>query len=164
LHPLADNGIFAPMVIRRAVPEDADALSELAHRAKAHWGYPANWMRHWDAQLTIIPGYLELHDVWVAEQDGTIIGMCALEDRGDRWHLEHVWVEPAAHGRGVGRALVMQALQEARLRHDGVVELLADPFASGFYERLGARRAGDVPAPMPGARDRTLPRYEFVLD
>ena|SRR5918993_5579881 len=152
------------MTIRRATADDADALSDLAHRAKAHWGYPVHWMREWDAQLTIIPGYLELHDVWVSEQDGAIAGMCALEDRGDRSNLEHVWVEPALHGHGIGRALVMHALEEARRRHHGVVELLADPFASGFYERLGARRAGHVPAPMPGARDRTLPKFEFVLD
>lgn len=152
------------MLIRRATADDADALSDLAHRAKAHWGYPAHWMREWDAQLTIIPGYLDLHDVWVSERDGTIVGMCALEDRGNRWNLEHVWVEPAVHGHGVGRALVMHALAEARRRHAGIVELLSDPFASGFYERLGARRAGEVPAPMPGARDRTLPRFEFLLD
>src|SRR4051812_22440955 len=150
------------MQIRRAAAEDSDALSDLAHRAKAHWGYPAHWMREWDAQLTIIPGYLELHEVWVAEEAGQIIRMCALAARRDRWHLEHVGVEPSAHGRGVGRALVMHALEEARRRHHGMVELLADPFASGFYERLGARRAGDVPAPMPGARDRTLPKYQFV--
>lgn len=152
------------MVIRRATADDADALTDLAHRAKAHWGYPASWMRQWDPQLTIIPGYLEAHDVWLAERDGAIVGMCALEDLGVRWNLEHVWVEPAAHGAGIGRALVMEALAEARRRHSGVVELLADPYASGFYERLGARRAGDVPAPMPGARDRTLPKFEFDLD
>jgi N-acetylglutamate synthase-like GNAT family acetyltransferase len=151
------------MQIRRAAADDADALSDLAHRAKAHWGYPAHWMREWDAQLTIIPGYLELHEVWVSEHDGAIVGMCALEDRGDRWNLEHVWVEPAVHGKGVGRALVTHALSEARSRHVGAVELLSDPFATGFYERLGARRIGEVPAPMPGARDRTLPRFEFVL-
>jgi len=149
-------------VIRRATADDADALSDLAHRAKAHWGYPATWMREWDAQLTIIPGYLEMHDVWVSEQDGAIVGMCALEDRKDHWNMEHVWVDPAAHGRGVGRALVMHALAEARRRHPGVVELLSDPYASGFYERLGARRAGEVSAPMPGAKNRTLPRYEFL--
>ena len=150
-------------MIRRATADDADALSDLAHRAKAHWGYPAAWMREWDAQLTIIPGYLEMHDVWVSEENGAIVGMCALEDRHDRWNLEHVWVDPACHGRGVGRALVLHALEEARRRHDGVVELLSDPFATGFYERLGARRAGEVPAPMPGAKNRTLPRYEFVI-
>jgi GNAT superfamily N-acetyltransferase len=152
------------VIIRAATGGDADVLTDLAHRAKAHWGYPASWMREWDPQLTIIPGYLEAHDVWVAERDGTIVGMCALEDLGRRWSLEHVWVEPAAHGGGIGRALVMRALEEARRRRPGVVELLADPFAGGFYERLGARRVGDVAAPMPGAKDRTLPRFEFDLE
>jgi len=150
------------MLIRPAAADEADALSDLAHRAKAHWGYPANWMRKWDAQLTILPGYLEMHDVWVAEEDATIVGMCALEDQHTRWHLEHVWVEPSHHGRGIGRALVLHAVDEAHRRHGGVVELLSDPFACGFYEKLGARKAGDVAAPMPGARDRTLPKYEFT--
>ena len=151
------------MVIRRATGDDADAMSDLAHRAKAHWGYPVSWMREWDAQLTIIPGYIEMHDVWVAEIDGTIVGMCALEDRRTRWNLEHVWVDPSAHRAGIGRALVTAALDDARARRGGIVELLSDPYATGFYERLGARRAGEVPAPMPGARDRTLPLYEFDL-
>ena len=149
--------------IRRATADDTGALTDLAHRAKAHWGYPASWMRQWDPQLTIIPGYLETHDVWVAERGETIVGMCALEDVGRRWSLEHVWVEPAAHGAGIGRALVMKALDEARRRYPGIVELLADPYARGVYERLGARHAGDVAAPMPGAKDRTLPRFEFDL-
>jgi N-acetylglutamate synthase-like GNAT family acetyltransferase len=103
-----------------------------------------------------------MHDVWVAERDGAIVGMCALEDRTDRWNLEHVWVEPAVHGQGIGRALVEHALREAWNRRRDLVELLADPFATGFYERLGARHAGDIPAPMPGAKNRTLPRYEFL--
>lgn len=149
--------------LRPATGDDADALTDLAHRAKAHWGYPAHWMRAWDAQLTILPGYIDMHDVWVAERDGVVVGMCALEDRGSRWMLEHVWVEPALHGGGIGRALVQRALDTVRARHGRIVELLSDPYATGFYEKLGARHAGDVPAPMPGARDRTLPRYEFVL-
>jgi N-acetylglutamate synthase-like GNAT family acetyltransferase len=151
------------VTLRQATGDDADALTDLAHRAKAHWGYPASWMREWDAQLTILPGYIDLHDVWVAEQDGVIVGMCALEDRGARCMLEHVWVEPAVHRAGIGRSLVFRALETARARRARTVELLADPYATGFYERLGARRTGDVPAPMPGARDRTLPRYEFDL-
>jgi len=149
-------------LIRRATADDTDALTDLAHRAKAHWKYPTSWMRQWDAQLTILPGYLEMHDVWVADRDGQIVGMCALEDRGDRWNLEHVWVEPAVHRQGIGRALIEHALREAWSRRRDVVELLADPFATGFYDRLGARRAGLVAAPMPGAKDRTLPRYEFI--
>jgi N-acetylglutamate synthase-like GNAT family acetyltransferase len=149
--------------LRPATGDDADALTDLAHRAKAHWGYPASWMRKWDAQLTILPGYVEMHDVWVAERDGVIVGMCALEDRGARWMLEHVWVEPALHCGGIGTQLVRQALQAAGAQRGRTVELLSDPSATGFYEKLGARHVGEVPAPMPGARDRTLPRYVFDL-
>jgi N-acetylglutamate synthase-like GNAT family acetyltransferase len=151
------------VTLRQARAEDADILTELAHRAKSHWGYSASWMREWDAQLTILPGYIDMHDVWVAEHDGAIVGMCALEDRGLRWMLEHVWVEPSLHHLGIGRALVLRALDIARAHRARVVELLADPFAIGFYEKLGARAAGTIRAPMPGARDRTLPRYEFDL-
>jgi GNAT superfamily N-acetyltransferase len=148
------------VTLRKATGDDADSLTDLAHRAKAHWGYPASWMREWDPQLTIIPGYLDMHAVWVAECDGAIVGMCALEDRGARWMLEHVWVEPALHRHGIGRTLVLRALETARDRR---ARFLADPYATGFYERLGARLTGHVAAPMPGARDRTLPRYEFEL-
>ena len=151
------------VTLRKATGDDADALTDLAHRAKAHWGYPASWMREWDAQLTILPGYIDLHDVWVAEHDGVVVGMCALEDRGLRWMLEHVWVEPAYHRVGIGRRLVLRALDTAREHGARVVELLADPYATGFYERLGARRTRDVHAPMPGERQRTLPGYEFEL-
>jgi GNAT superfamily N-acetyltransferase len=151
------------VTLRAATGDDADALTDLAHRAKAHWGYPENWMREWDPQLTILPGYIDMHDVWIAELGGAIVGMCALEERGSRWTLEHVWVEPFAHRSGIGRALVLRALDTARERRARSVELLADPFATGFYEKLGARRTGDVRAPMPGARNRTLPRYEFDL-
>jgi ribosomal protein S18 acetylase RimI-like enzyme len=151
------------VTFRAAIGDDADALTELAHRAKAHWGYPASWLREWDAQLTILPGYIDMHAVWIAERDGAIVGMCALEDRGARWTLEHVWVDPAVHRLGIGRSLVMRALDTARTRRARVVELLADPYATGFYDKLGARHVGDVHAPMPGARDRTLPLYEFNL-
>ena len=151
------------VTLRQATADDADALTDLAHRAKARWGYAASWMREWDAQLTILPGYVEMHDVWVAERDGAIVGMCALEDRGTRWMLEHVWVEPSYHRSGIGRALVWRALDTARIHRARIVELLSDPYATGFYEKLGARHVGDVHAPMPGARERTLPRYEFDL-
>jgi GNAT superfamily N-acetyltransferase len=71
--------------------------------------------------------------------------------------LEHVWVDPASHGRGVGRALVEHALAEAH----GVIAVVADPNAEEFYVKLGAHRVGEIFAPMPGAPARKLPLMEF---
>ena len=109
------------MRIRRAAAEDADTLSDLAHRAKSHWGYPASWMREWDAQLTIIPGYLELHDVFVAEENGAIVGMCALEDQHVRWHLEHELTVVVAHDVHARFALANERHDEAGKRRPGLL-------------------------------------------
>lgn len=146
------------MRIRRASPADAPALTRLARDAKASWGYPAAWLEAWRDALTITTDYVATHLVLVAEDDGAgALGTCALERMDDDWSLEHVWVAPAAQGRGVGRALVAHALAAARADGAARVHLLADPHAVGFYERLGARAVASVPAPMTGAPERRLP-------
>ena len=43
--------------IRRAKPAEAEVLTEIAHAAKRHWGYPENWIEHWKNDLTITPEF-----------------------------------------------------------------------------------------------------------
>jgi GNAT superfamily N-acetyltransferase len=147
--------------LRRAIPSEAETLTELARVSKASWGYPASWMDAWTPQLTISPEYIELHRVTVASVARDIIGMCAIEDHNDHWMLEHVWVSPRAHRRGVGRLLVLDALDASLQRPVAPVRLLADPFAQEFYARLGARVTGWLEAPMDGEPGRRLVRMEF---
>lgn len=150
--------------LRPAQPQDAGALSGLAIRAKSHWGYPTEWMDLWRAALTITPEYLSAHAGLVAVENDRPVGCCVLELRKGAGSLEHLWTEPEYHGRGIGRMLVTQAL--AMAAHAGVlrVVVIADPFAEGFYLKLGAARAGQVLAPMPGAPKRTLPVLEFAVE
>lgn len=147
--------------IRPATAADAPLLTALARRAKASWGYPAAWLEQWEAELTIAPEYIAAHRVFVAAWDGRIVGCCALEDHGEHWMLEHVWIEPASQGRGIGRSLVEYALAVVSAVRPGAVRLAADPFALPFYHRLGARVVGERPAPMPGAPARTLAMLAF---
>jgi predicted N-acetyltransferase YhbS len=149
--------------IRRARPCDAPALTELARAAKASWGYPAQWLEQWAPDLLITPEYIEANDVFVATLDGRVIGMTALQVAGGHASLEHAWINPGFHGRGLGAALVRQALAAASNRGASAVGVISDPFAEPFYLRLGAMRRGAVPAPMPGCPDRVLPRLEFRL-
>ena len=150
-----------PYELRRANPSDAEALTELARESKASWGYPAQWMGAWAAELTISAAYIAMHRVTVACTAREIVGMCAVEDHGDHWMLEHVWVSPRAQRRGVGRMLVLDALIAARRQSAAPVRLLADPFAQGFYARLGAHETGSIAAPMDGDPERRLVRMEF---
>lgn len=143
--------------IRRATSTDSERATELAARAKAHWGYSAEWMSTWRDDLVITPAAIESHRTFVACVDGAVVGMCQLQESDLGAVLEHVWVEPELHRHGIGRALV----ERARAEVQGVIAIVADPHAEEFYLRLGARRVGEVAAPMPGAPDRTLPLLEM---
>lgn len=147
--------------LRRAVPADAGRLTVLARAAKGHWGYPADWLAAWEAELTITPEYVAEHRVFVVEEGDALLGVSSIEDHGDHWVLENVWVDPGHQGRGIGKAIVRRALDAALAARPGVVKIVADPHAGGFYERLGARRTGSLPAPMPGAPEREVPLYEI---
>lgn len=143
--------------IRRATSNDAVRATEIARIAKAHWGYPSEWLAAWEEELTIRDSDIERHATFVACLDGEIVGVCQLQRSDQHVFLEHVWVDPRAHRKGVGRALVQHAQEESR----GVIAIVADPNAESFYLRLGARRVGEVAGPMPGAPDRMLPLMEL---
>ena len=151
------------IAIRHARPDESPQLTQLAHLAKRHWGYPPEWMDLWKDDLTISPEYIERHDAYVAEIDEEIVGVCVLEQHGDRGRLEHVWIHPMHQRQHIGQTLIETALTAAKGAGVKTVEVLSDPYAEAFYRHLGAKRTGERPAPMPGAHDRALPVLEFTL-
>lgn len=90
--------------------------------------------------------------VYVVEQGGVLLGLACggpMPERpngreplpGFDAYLDSLYVDPVAHGRGLGRKLLRRVA--ARLAADGFTSLAlhtlsANP-ARGFYERLGAR-------------------------
>jgi N-acetylglutamate synthase-like GNAT family acetyltransferase len=149
--------------IRRAHPEESETLSQIAHAAKRHWGYPESWIEDWKADLTITAEFIANHEVFVAIVNDAIAGCCALVVTGPVAEIEHMWIRPEQMGNGVGRALFEYARDRARELQLPVLELSADPNAAGFYERMGAKRIGDVSAGMSGEEARVLPRMRINL-
>jgi len=151
----------SPTRIRRARPDDAPALTELARRSKAHWGYDAGFMERAESDLTISSQAIIEHDVWVLDgEDGATLGFYRLIP-GDPAELEDLWLEPGAIGAGYGRTLLEHAAAVARASGASAMELVADPNAAGFYERMGAVRIGFVPSPVVAGRE--LPRMRLSL-
>ena len=144
------------MKIRKAVSEDSDVLTTIAHDAKRHWGYPEHWLKHWQADLTISPDFIAGTDVYVAESDGKALGFYALIIREEKAELDHLWVSPPHIGTGVGKQLFLHAMQRAAKENISEVEILSDPNAEGFYRKQGAHRVGEVVSDIDG-EPRTLP-------
>ncbi|HEX2210045.1 MAG TPA: GNAT family N-acetyltransferase [Longimicrobium sp.] len=147
-------------VIRRATPDDAGALTRIAHAARSHRGYPDAWIGDWRDALTLTPGYIPAHEVFAAANDDGPRGFYALSPRGETAVVDHLWIEPAWMGRGPGRALLEHAMDTARALGATRMEIDSDPHAEAFYRRMGARRIGVVPAGVEGVA-RVLPRMEI---
>ena len=149
--------------IRRARPSEAEELTQLARGAKASWGDPAEWLDAWREELTITAEYVLQNRVVVADTGDGLAGVAALERVRGEAVLEHVWVAVSHQRQGIGEALVRHVLALASGAGDRTVRVTSDPRAVGFYERLGGRLAGSVPAPMPGMPERVLPVLELTV-
>jgi N-acetylglutamate synthase-like GNAT family acetyltransferase len=149
--------------IRRATPDEAEALTALAHAAKRHWGYPEDWIDQWRTDLTITSDFIAANEVFVAIVDNEIAGCCALVLSEELSELEHMWIDPKHMRKGIGRALFEHAKRRAEELGWKMLELSADPNAESFYERMGAKRIGEVPADVLG-QSRVLPRMRINLN
>jgi GNAT superfamily N-acetyltransferase len=151
-----------PIEIRGATPDQAEALTEIAHAAKRHWGYPDAWVRLWSPSLTITPEFIEKHETYVAWMDERPAGFCAISQEADNASLEHLWVKPVYIGKGIGAALFNHILARCKNLAVQVLKIESDPNAQGFYERMGAKKVGQVVGEMDG-QPRVLPLLEVKV-
>jgi ribosomal protein S18 acetylase RimI-like enzyme len=156
----------SPPVLRLATVADAPAMAALhlvawrgAYRdlapAKA-WETLDEAVRRerWTRTLSQPPAR---QAVLIAELDGAMVGFGAAVAPteavfGDRGEVRHLYVDPAAQGRGIGRRL-MAALadQIAGWGYGGLALAVVEgnDGAMAFYRRLGGREAGRFTDPGP---------------
>jgi GNAT superfamily N-acetyltransferase len=148
-------------VIRRARPEEAQALRELAHRSKAYWPYDARFLEAVAPMLILEPRHVRTQEVHVLELDGRVAGWHRVTFHSEGAELEDLWLEPEWIGAGHGRTLFEHAVRIARDGGATRLEWDAEPYAAGFYRAVGGEEIGRTPsAAEPG---RTLPRMRLAL-
>ena len=144
--------------VRQAQVGEAETLTALCVRSKAHWGYDDAFMRLSHASLAVSDADIASGRVLIATDDDRVAGVARVEPDGE---LGVMFVDPPAMGRGAGRVLFAAAAALARRLGARSMPILADPNAAPFYERMGARFVSHAPSDaIPG---RTLPLYEYDL-
>ncbi len=150
--------------IRRAKPDEAPCLSELALRSKAHWGYSPAFLESCRSELTVDPERIDSdgYRCFVATRDNVVIGFYTVEIVAENnYELGALFVEPEYIGAGVGRSLLQHAVRS--LSELGAERLIiqGDPYASRFYVAAGARQTGSRESgSVPG---RFLPLFEIDI-
>ena len=152
---------MAKSAIREAQDDEAQYLSALAFRSKAHWGYDEAFMAACRKELTVSAGGLARCPTFVYD-DGTVRGFYQLSLAEETADVALFFVDPPAIGSGVGRALWRHMVGEARRAGATEMTIEADPDAEGFYLRMGAIRIGM--APSASIAERQLPLLSYTLN
>jgi len=148
--------------LREALPVDAPALSELAKRSKAYWGYSQAFMSACEAELTYDRDDLAEHTFIVLQAGDRLTGFYALYRRSaEQAELEALFVEPEFIGTGCGKALIEHAKSTATARGFRELIVQGDPNAQRFYEAAGGVLTGTLESgSIPG---RFLPLFRISL-
>lgn len=159
--------------IRRAGPDDFEAVGEITVRAYLEGGHLAQDSTY-VTTLADARARSEGAELWVAvDADGTVLGTVtfappgtpfheiALADEGD---VRMLAVDPSAQGYGIGEALMLRCIERARELRLAGLALSTQPSmlaAHRVYQRLGFERAPKRDwRPMP---DIMLLAYELDL-
>jgi len=148
--------------VRRARPDEADTLTILALRSKAHWGYDQEFIDACRTELTLTPGFVVKTPVRVFVANCRLLGFYSLVRWNSDVELGHFFVDPAVLRQGVGTRLWEDAVEQATSRGYQRLYVQSDPNAESFYLRLGAERIGDVPSAVRAGRMLPLLMFELA--
>lgn len=147
--------------IRKARIDDASALTGLALRSKAHWGYSQEFMAAFQPELIITEAYLSSAPVFVAEQKDRIVGFAGLSAKDVPPELVFLFIEPEFIAKGWGELLWQKCLDEARTLGWRSFVIVADPNAEQFYTKRGAIKIGEKSFAVTPNRKVPVLKYDL---
>jgi GNAT superfamily N-acetyltransferase len=148
--------------LRDALPSEANLLTAIAARSKAHWPYDQEYLREAARVTQVTPVDIEKYCFRLIEEGGRILGFYGLARVKNENMLDHLWIEPEFIGQGVGKILFSDATLSARTLGWTKFTIASDPYAEEFYLKQGARRIGQRESKIrPGF---FLPLLEYIID
>ena len=122
------------MEIRRARAADAASVAEVFIASFETLDFLPRLHTHAEHRAFVRDVVLPRLETWVAEEDGCVVGFVALSTA----RVEHLYVDPPAHRRGVGTAL-LDVAKARRPRGFSLWVFQQNTPARRFYETRGLR-------------------------
>lgn len=146
--------------IRRAEPDEADALRRLQERSSTHWGYPPGYF-DWAGEARAIPrAYVRDNPVYVLTRDGGTLGFYSFTEEDGDLLLDKLFVDATEIGKGYGKLLWQHAIRTARELGRARFVIASDPNAAPFYAAMGALEYATKPTAEPSW---TLHMFRYTL-
>ncbi|MCR6104862.1 GNAT family N-acetyltransferase [Salipaludibacillus agaradhaerens] len=148
------------MLIRKAKPEDSDKLSHLAYKSKSYWGYSQDFLKKCKDDLAVTGEYIEQNPVYLIEKDYKIIGFYSFALKNKQ--LEALFIDPDYIGKGIGKLLWFDLLDKAKELNLKEFTLESEPYAEGFYLKMGANKIGYTSSTVFPNRNLPLMKVKVI--
>ncbi len=133
------------LILRQADPAERAMLESLQLRASLAWEEHREALLADPDSVELPLKQIEESRVCVAQADGEILGFSVVLPRVDGdVELDGLFVEPRAWRKGIGRALVEEALRRAVLEGAWALHVVANPRAEQFYVACGFETTGET--------------------
>jgi GNAT superfamily N-acetyltransferase len=141
---------------------ECSEISELCFRSKAFWGYDEGFMKACRNELLVSQDILTRQLCFLIFHNTQMAGFYALNRMSpDTADLSYFFIDPIYIGQGYGKRLFLHACSTASNSGFHTLRIESDPFATGFYLKMGAKDVGQTPSKSIEAR--MLPLLEFNL-
>ena len=143
-------------MIRLGTPADLPAAAGVYRRASlSNAGDRDNLLAH-PEYLILGPEGLAEGRMYVAEEDGSVVGFATWADVGGTIELEDLFVDPDWRRRGIATGLVSCIVDVLRARGVQCLEVTANPHAQGFYSAAGFIDCGEAETDFGAAPRKRL--------
>ena len=146
-------------------------LTEIAFSAKRYWNYPEEYYDIWKNELTITEEYIKNNIVKTIGNSNIIKGFYSfcfndLEkyigeifiEKG--YWLDHMFIEKRYIGKGLGKMMFNDLINDIKNRGGECFNIFVDPFARGFYEKMGCIYIRESKSSI---ENRTIPVYKYKI-
>ena len=151
----------AAMEIKLAEIGQADILTDLTRRSKAHWGYDEAQILKWYDELRVHEDDIRAERVWVGMSGNQVVGYYSfLILSASVVKLDNLFIAPQQIGKGLGKILLTHFLDRGKDMGFQRATLDAEPHAEAFYKRFGFETIDSFETSIP---DRYIPVMEREL-
>lgn len=161
----------ADIEIVQALEIDSERITQIAFASKRYWNYPIDFYDIWKAELTVNSDYIKSNNVFKVVYKESIIAFYSIVYvPTSRWlrdifilegyWLDHFFVDPRYLNQGIGRLMINHIKKVSNELGVDNLRIFVDPFAKGFYDKIGASYLYDSKSSIPG---RLIPVYELSI-
>jgi N-acetylglutamate synthase-like GNAT family acetyltransferase len=150
------------MDILKAEASDNDLLTSITKKSKAYWGFSEDILKEWEHLLTVTKDYIEKNKVYKLVQNDQIIGYYSyLSVNENTIKLDNIFILPKFIGKGFGKILMNDFLENIKQLGITKITLDAEPNAEQFYKTFGFETIGQLESSI---KDRYLPIMELQIE